>query len=184
MTAIPIPRTKKYNTLLKWSTGMIVCCMLFSACRNNAAEKYELTDASPYFAPLMQDDDASVWRGMDFKLTADEIKKLEKAKLYETTPDHLFYEFSYPDDSTALSEYANIQYFFNENGLLDIITADIYLNDSAQQDKLYNTFSQYYTLRYGDPETDDNNYLPDLEWRIQRSRKARIIYRIPLHSED
>ena len=76
----------------------------------------------------------------------------------ETTADHLFYEFIYPKDSSAFSEYANVQYFFNENNQLDIITTDIYLNDSAQVAQTKKSFEQYYTKRYGKSERDEKGY--------------------------
>ena len=97
-------------------------------------------------------------RGVDFNLSPEELKKLEKSKLYEVTGDHLFYEFSYPKDSTPFSEYANVEYFFDENNKLDIITTDIYLNDSAQEEKLKSSFIQYYNNRYGSSEMDDYEY--------------------------
>jgi hypothetical protein len=91
-------------------------------------------------------------------MLAKQVKKSEDSKLYESSPDHLFYEFSYPKDSTIFSEYANIHYYFNENNQLDIITADIYLNDSIQERQLKDNLVEYYTIQYGNPETDDYGY--------------------------
>lgn len=119
--------------------------------------KNAVQDASPYFTHFMTGSEDYVLRNIGFNLTPEELKKKETSKLYEETPDHLFYEFSFPTDSTAFSEYANIQYFFNENNQLDIITADIYMNDSTQENKLRNNLTQYYNLRYGSPEKDEND---------------------------
>jgi hypothetical protein len=115
------------------------CIFLFNlaACQQNN-NKATIENASPYFSNFFTGNEDAVLRGIQFNCTPDELKKLEKAKLYESTPDHLFYEFSYPKDSTTFSEYANIQYFFNENNQLDIIIAEIYLNDSTQEQQLKN----------------------------------------------
>ena len=97
-------------------------------------------------------------RGVDFNISQDELKKIEKSKLYESTSDHLFYEFSYPKDSTPFAEYANVEYFFDENNKLDIITTDIYLSDSFQEVTLQKKFIEYYNKRYGNSKNDDYAY--------------------------
>ena len=77
--------------------------------------KDSIKDASPYFISLFTGNEDAVFRGINFNETADAIKKIETSKLYESTPDHLFYEVTFPKDSTSFSEYANVQYFFNED---------------------------------------------------------------------
>jgi len=133
----------------------LLALLLLHSCRNDNA-KNEIKDPSPYFKTFITGDEKNVLRDINFNLSADEIKKNETSKLYEETPDHLFYEFSFPTDSTAFSEYANIQYFFDENNQLDIITADIYMNDSIQENKLRNNLMDYYTYKYGSLQKDDN----------------------------
>ncbi len=132
---------------------LFITSTLFS-CHNETKKNAE----SPYFTAFFTGNEDAVLRDINFNISADEIKKTELSKLYETTSDHLFYIFSFPTDSTAFSEYANVQYFFNENNQLDIITADIYLNDTIQQDNLENSITDYYNQRYGDAETNANNF--------------------------
>jgi hypothetical protein len=126
------------------------------SCRNES--QGEVKDASPYFTNFFAKDDKGVLRGISFGMTQEEIKKMEKAKLFESTADHLFYEFSYPKDSTNFGEYANVQYFFDENSRLDIITADIFLNDSIQENKLKTSLVQYFNSQYGTSKSDDYDY--------------------------
>lgn len=126
---------------------------LLTSCRHDN-HKDSLKDPSPFFTNLFTGNEDAVFRGINFNETSDAVKKMEKAKLYESTADHLFYEFTYPKDATPLSEYANLQYFFNEENQLDIITADIYLTDSTQEIKLKNTLTEYYNMRF---EADDEN---------------------------
>lgn len=133
------------------------CIFILNSCRFNE-DKVIIKDASPYFTNLFTGKEDAVFRGINFNETSDGVKKAEKAKLYESTSDHLFYEFTYPKDSTLFSEYANIQYFFNEENQLDIITADIYLTDSVQELKLKNTLTQYYNLRFEADEENESEY--------------------------
>lgn len=140
----------------KLIVSLSLLCMLAACQQNN--NKASIENASPYFSNFFTGNEEAVLRGIQFNSTQDELKKQEKAKLYETTPDHLFYEFSYPKDSTAFSEYANIQYFFNENNQLDIIIAEIYLNDSTQEQQLKNNLTDYYNQRFGNPDKDEQEH--------------------------
>lgn len=133
------------------------CFLLLNSCKHDKYAK-DIKDASPYFTNFFTGTDDDILRTVNFNLSQDEVKKIEKSKLYESTADHLFYEFIYPKDSSSFSEYANVQYFFNENNQLDIITTDIFLNDSTQVVQAKNTFEQYYNKRYGDPTPDENGY--------------------------
>lgn len=137
------------------STLIICILLLFILSCKNDNSKDSMKDASLYFINFFTGNDEAVLRDVSFNISSDELMKIEKSKLYEATPDHLFYEFSYPTDSSAFSEYANIQYFFNEDNQLDIITTEIFLNDSIQESKLKNSIIEYYHLRFGKPEKDD-----------------------------
>lgn len=131
--------------------------LLLAACRHEGKQA-DFKDASPYFTAFFPKEENGVLRGIQFNMQEDDVKKMEKSKLYETTPDHLFYEFSYPKDSTEFEEYANVQYFFDENGKLDIITTDIFLNDSMQEEKLKSDILRYFGALYGKSHTDDYDY--------------------------
>lgn len=131
---------------------LILCSLLcFSSCHLNN-KKEDLNNASPYFTAFFTGNEASVLRNINFNMNSDEVKRIEPSKLFESTSDHLFYEFSFPTDSTAFSEYANIQYFFNENNQLDVISNHIYLNDTLQQNKLEKTLTLYFNEKLGDSE--------------------------------
>lgn len=132
------------------------CILYFTSCHHDS--KDAIKDASPYFTGLFTGNEDAVFRGINFNETSDAVKKTETSKLYESTPDHLFYEVTFPKDSTPFSEYANVQYFFNENNQLDIITADIYLTDSLQEIKLKNTLTSFYNQQYKSEDNEENNY--------------------------
>ena len=135
---------------------LVFSCIIYS-CKNDK-HKDSLKDASPYFTNLFTGKDDAVFRGINFNETVDAVKKTEKSKLYESTTDHLFYEFTYPKDSTTFSEYSNVQYFFNEENQLDIIITDIYLTDSVQEIKLKNTLTEYYNQRFTAADKSEYEY--------------------------
>ena len=108
------------------------CILILTSCKHDKYAK-EIKDASPYFTNFFTGTDEDILRNVNFNVSLDEVKKIEQAKLYETTADHLFYE-------------------------LDIITTDIYLNDSAQVAQTKKSFEQYYTKRYGKSERDEKGY--------------------------
>lgn len=136
---------------------VLILVLIITSCKHNNYRD-SLKNPSPFFTNFFTGSEENVLRDVNFNISQDELKKIEKSKLYESTPDHLFYEFSFPTDSTSFSEYANVQYFFNEDNELDIMTADIYLNDSSQQEKLNHTLTDYYNLRFGNPEKDENDH--------------------------
>lgn len=143
---------------LRFSILILVGSLIIQSCWNKS-KTYIIKDPSPYFTDFYALKDNSILRGIQFNSKADEIIKTEKAKLYDKTNDHLFYEYTFPKDSTSFSEYANVQYFFDENKLLDIITVDIYLNDSLQEKSLNASIIQYFNQRYGNSESDEKKYL-------------------------
>ncbi len=129
----------------------------FFACKNKSnGENKNAT--SPYFNELFQANSDAVFRAISFNLDADAVKKIETAKLYETTSDHLFYELSFPKDTSLFVEYANLQYFFNANNQLDIITADVFLNDAAQEEKLIQALKSYFDDNYTSIKNENGNF--------------------------
>lgn len=144
--------TTPFNHLIYF---FILCSsFIFTSCHHDG-NRNDIKNASPYFTQFYTGNEAAVLRDINFNMSPDDVKKIETCKLYENTPDHLFYEFSFATDSTAFSEYANVQYFFNETNQLDIITADIYLNDSTQQSALKKTLTQYFDERYESADDAD-----------------------------
>ncbi len=147
---------------------IIICVfILLNSCKNEAT-KISVKNPSPYFTNFFSEHEEGILKSISFNSQAGEIKKIEKSKLYESSNDHLFYEFSYPKDSTPFEEYANIHYYFNEANTLDIITADIYLNDSIQEQQLKNNLIDYYTQQFGNPKTDDYGYTT---WNASKKEK-------------
>lgn len=137
--------------------AILIAGLSFSACEQTQYTK-DISNPSPYFINLVEGFDKSVFHGVDLCLSQDDVRKREKAQLYERTADHLFYNYVFPRDSTAFSEYADIQYFFDKNNTVEIITTNIFLNDSLQQDQLLQNFTQYFNNRYGDSKPDDYGY--------------------------
>ncbi|MEZ5055106.1 MAG: hypothetical protein R2807_10170 [Chitinophagales bacterium] len=143
----------------RWLPYFIFSILLVSifACKNNSnGENQNAT--SPYFKEFIHPNSDAVFRAVSFNLDADAIKKLETAKLYETTSDHLFYELSFPKDTSLFVEYANLQYFFNANNQLDIITADVFLNDAVQEEKLIQALKSYFDDNFKSIKNENGNF--------------------------
>ena len=129
----------------------------FYACKNNSS-KEETKINSPYFSPLLTNKNTSVFRGIDFNSSAENIKQTENAKLYEATSDHLFYELDFPNDTSQFIEYANIQYFLNPKNKLDIITVDVFLNDTIQEMTLKIDLLNYFNSKFKKIRNDDGTF--------------------------
>ncbi len=142
---------------MKKTVYFVLAALTLYSCQHRQYSK-DIKNPSPYFAALMDGNDNTVFHGIDFNMSEDDIRKKEKSKLYENTNDHLFYTFTFPKDSTAFQEYADIEYFFDKNGKAEIFTSTIYVNDSLQQLQLMETFHQYYNNRYGSAKKDDYGY--------------------------
>jgi len=111
----------------------------------------------PIFSAIVGDNDNNIFRNVNFGLKQDVVKKAETSKLFDFAPDHMFYEVTFPDDSSKFQEYADIEYYFNEKDILDIVVAKIYVNDSIQQSQLLANLQQYYTNKLGKSSVDKYN---------------------------
>ena len=129
---------------------------LHTGCKNHEFSD-NITNRSPYFSAIVGDNDNNIFRNVNFGLKQDVVKKAETSKLFDFAPDHMFYEVTFPDDSSQFQEYADIEYYFNENDILDIMVARIYVNDSVQQSQLYNNLQQYYHAKLGSSAIDKFN---------------------------
>jgi hypothetical protein len=135
--------------------SLTISSLLFISCHHDNKED----KTSPYFTHFYTGNKDAILRDIHFDMSPDEVKSIEKSRLYEATEDHLFYEFSYPTDSTAFSEYAEVQYFFDENDKLDVIASHLFLNDSTLEKGLRTSLQQYFNQRYGSAEADKNSEL-------------------------
>ena len=135
---------------------IVVLCMI--ACKHKKNNS-DIKITSPYFSTMMKLNENGVFRGLNFNMDVDAVQKVESSKLFETTSDHLFYELSFPVDSSQFVEYANLQYFFNGNNQLDIITADVFLNDSIQEKELYQSLKKYFDDNFDAINNDNGNFL-------------------------
>lgn len=134
----------------------IVVVVSIYAC-NNHNKKHSKSNL-PYIAYLFQGNDKNVFRNIDFNTSIDVVKKTETSKLFDATTDHLFYELTFPKDSTTFSEYANLQYFFNENNKLDIIIADVFFADSTQQTIFFSDLLSYFDDNFDKQDNNDTDY--------------------------
>lgn len=156
---------------------LIISIFLFS-CKNE--NDIEVSNPSIYYKELITKEKKAIFKNINFDFTLEEVKKVENAQLYEATPEHLFYSYNFPKDSSLFVEYADIKYFFDEENTLKIITANIYLNDSVQESQLLENFKEYYTIKYGDTKIDDYDYDNWDATADSRNKKGKYYYNIAI----
>ncbi len=114
---------------------------------------------APYFTKIFDTDTTSVLRGFNFGQPQQAIKNAENERLefIQQSNDHLYYEFNLFDDTIG-TDYAELKYFFDSKGLLDIITVNYFINDSI----IIEEFSEYllnrFEEKYGHFYIDNDGY--------------------------
>ncbi|MBX7224448.1 MAG: hypothetical protein K1X55_00325 [Chitinophagales bacterium] len=137
-------------------------CLIFSSCerlfkKDRSLGHPELKATS--FSSIFDIDDNHLFRGIDFDDKKEHIMKLENGKstLINQEDFALFYEVELPKDSLKNYEYANINYFFNNNKC-DVISVEYQLVDSTRIEMTEKAITTYFNLLYGDAHEDDYGY--------------------------
>lgn len=118
--------------------------ILFTSCENS---KSPLAEYGSFFENVMRSENG-VFRGFNLGVKIDSVLKNESIKAFEADENYLYYEFQM--DTTG--EY-NVAYTFNESGLAEI-QSDLYINNQANTDAVYNAFKSYFDEHYGPSATD------------------------------
>ncbi len=106
-----------------------------------------LQDYSPFFKAIIRSD-SGIIRGVNWGMSADEIRGLENAELDETGDDHVFYTLDFD-----ITENIDLQYYFTKNKLSEVkITA--YTSDVQAREDLFNEFIRYYDDELGKHTSD------------------------------
>lgn len=150
--------------------------LLIISCKND--NDIEISNPSVYYQELITKEKKAIFKNINFDFTLEEVQKIETAQLYESTEEHLFYSYNFPKDSSKFVEYADIKYFFDEDKILKIITANIYLNDSLQEAQLLQNFKEYYNEKYGDTKIDDYSYDNWDATADSKNKKGKYYYNI------
>ncbi len=157
---------------------IILLVILFTSCRNE--NNIEISNPTIYFNEIITNEKNAIFKNINFDFTLDDVKKTDNAQLYEATAEHLFYSYNFPKDSSQFIEYTDIKYFFDEDNILKIITATVYLNDSIQEAKLLENLKEYYTIKYGDTKVDDYSYDNWEATADSKNKKGKYYYNIAI----
>ena len=160
---------------------LLLTILLFSC---NRTEKIEVSNPITYFEALITDDKDAIFKNINFDFTIDDVANAEKSKQYDSTETYLAYSYDFPKDTSKFIEYADIKYFFDEQKILKIITANIYLNDSIQEIQLLENFKEYYTHKYGSAKLDDYQYYTWDATADSKNTKGKYYFNIGIKKLD
>lgn len=104
-------------------------------------------------------------RGIQFGDAIADVKKKEKAELFEEVEDHVGYSFD-----TDNLETVDILYEKDKQNRVSGIELDIYMNTDSSNDSLKNELTKQFTTKYGQPIT--NAEIPT--WEIKPNGKVSI----------
>lgn len=141
---------------------ILLIFLIFSSCDKLFKKDYTLEHPelkAPTFSAIFDMDDNHLFRGIDFDDKKEHVMKLESGKgtLINQEDFALFYEVELPKDSLKHYEYANVNYFFNNNKC-DIICVEYHLVDSLKIETTENALNTYFNILYGDAHEDDFGY--------------------------
>lgn len=111
---------------------------------------------SKIFNEIVLTDNGQI-RGFNIGDTFDEVIHNEKAAFMETQEENIpenEKHFTHHFDQTDLN-FVDIVYTKNENGKLNKIVMDVFLERKTQVDSLMADFKKYYTQKYGEGVTID-----------------------------
>jgi hypothetical protein len=112
----------------------------------------ELLASSEYqlWETLVGDFKDGLFRGVSFDDAREKVQITEVFELFEEAPDHL----GYTHDTKEL-ETLDIYYHFSEEGTVEQIVADVFLNGKSSADRLWRIAGWYFERQYGEPSERD-----------------------------
>jgi len=135
---------------------VLIILVLCAGC-NLFKKKKRIRHFSPYVEKLFVPD-LDFFRNTHLGMPLVKVKTTEKIKPANTESNLLRYEILYPKDSTTYEEYADIEYNFNDDDKLDIITGNIYTSHQQLADSIYRDITRYLQYNFGTHNTDDYHY--------------------------
>lgn len=143
----------------------VALCFIFAcSCNKSPLAQYGVS-----FEQIMKSDTA-LFRGLCLGNSIETIKSLEHEGLQEEDDDDgvnfLFYELAI--DSTTSYTLA----YYCPNDTLNNIEVAIYLKNEPEGAALFNTFKNYFEIKYGAPQTDGDFFLWTADTRLGKARIA------------
>ena len=126
-------------------TGLLLTTLFFASCNGNG----DVSENGEMFEKIILKEEGH-FRGAVIGDKIDKVKKGEEAVLSEEDKDYLYYDVSINEN-----DYYNVAYYFNENGLYEIMV-DVNFDSKAEMEDLYNSFNKYFTSKYGEGIIEEN----------------------------
>ena len=153
---------------MKKTALIFLSLLLIFGCKDSEEKKSKAAIASldnedPYlkmFTEFMMIDGKSVFRGVNFDMTEDEVRKVEHS--YATSRENssekmqeLFFEV---DLTSELLDFADVRYSFDEKGLY-FINVESYLTSPEKSKSFYKNLESYFTKAFGEGVFADDGFL-------------------------
>jgi hypothetical protein len=121
--------------------SLLLCLLIACHCGKSTLGKYGET-----FEAIMKSD-TSIFRGVNMRMTGDDIKTMEINGLMEEDSNdgihYLFYELKADSNTSYTVAYSC------PNNKLNNIETDVYLLNEPQAADLFNSFKTYFDNKYG-----------------------------------
>jgi hypothetical protein len=111
--------------------------------------------------------DAGILRGVNFGDNAENVKTIESIAPLEDSTDHLGYRIDLGN-----YEDLDVRYHLNPNQQVWGFTLDIYLDEQASVDSLFNDFRNYFSERFGTNNFDNQRNM--VAWNMGDSLKVVV----------
>lgn len=108
-----------------------------------------LSGESELFKKIVINEDGH-FRGIAIGDKIENVKTTEKATLTDEDVDYLYYDISINDQ-----DFYSIAYYFDENGLYEIM-ADMDFDTKEEVDELVANFTEHFTKKYGKNSIEDD----------------------------
>lgn len=137
-------RSAKHKSMKYFALFILSFLLFLSSCK-------DFTDFSPH-TKLILKNEAMMFRGVSFDINKSAVKALEEKEPFEEYPDYLRYKYS-PENSKE--NFLDLEYFFNNDGRLDMIIGYYALADDEEQKVVFDELLREFTRRFGPGEKDE-----------------------------
>ncbi|MCB9226149.1 MAG: hypothetical protein H6578_03095 [Chitinophagales bacterium] len=156
---------------------LLFSCNTSSNSDNNGNSNVEVTERvtskNQLFLDLIRPETSGMFRGIEFDMSKDEVKKIETSRgnvtIYrDETPEELIVT---TDMGRNKSNFADITYSFDGQGLYSV-TVESYTDTKENALEVFNEVKKYFTNKYGTPYEAEDGFS---EYTIDGANKKYMI---------
>ncbi|MDX2002157.1 MAG: hypothetical protein SFW35_06985 [Chitinophagales bacterium] len=131
------------DKIMRSYTLFLLIAVLFSSC-----DSFWLKDK--HTRAVLKSEKGFI-RGVEFDMTKEQVKKIEKDTLVEESERFL----GYVNELNKGKDHLQVEYFFNEKNQLDQIMINYYLNEEDDVQDLIADLTEYFNKKIGPGKKDE-----------------------------